>query len=55
MKLEVLLSLMNLNKKNLDKMNINTHCTVINQCGKDGYEKYKNFDVYSYNEKGDSN
>lgn len=31
MKLEVLLSVMNLNKKNLDKMNITSKCTVINQ------------------------
>lgn len=52
MKLEVLLSVMNLKKENLDKMNITSKCTVINQCGKDDFEKYKNFNIYSYNEKG---
>ena len=55
MKLEVLLSVMNLNKKDLDKMNITSKCTVINQCGKEDFEKYKNFNIYSYNEKGLSN
>ena len=55
MKLEVLLSVMNLNKKDLDKMNITSKCTVINQCGKENFEKYKNFDIYSYNEIGTSN
>lgn len=52
MKLEVLLSVMNLNKKDLDKMNITSKCTVINQCDKENFEKYKNFNIYSYNEKG---
>lgn len=55
MKLEVLLSVMNLNKKNLDQMNITSKCTVINQCDKKDYEKYKNFDIYSYKEIGLSN
>ena len=55
MKLEVLLSVMNLNNKDLDKMNITSKCTVINQCGKESFEKYKNFNIYSYNEKGISN
>ena len=55
MKLEVLLSVMNLNNKDLDKMNITSKCTVINQCGKESFEKYKNFNIYSYNEKGLSN
>lgn len=55
MKLEVLLSVMNLNKKNLDKMNITSKCTVINQCGKEKFEKYKNFNIYSYDELGTSN
>lgn len=55
MKLEVLLSVMNLNKKNLDKMNITSKCTVINQCGHNKKEKYKNFNIYSYDELGTSN
>lgn len=52
MKLEVLLSVMNLNKADLKKMNITSDCVVINQCGHDGYEEYGNFKIYSYNEKG---
>ena len=55
MKLEVLLSVMNLDKKELDKMNITSKCIVINQCNKEGYTKYKNFDIYSYKDKGVSN
>lgn len=55
MKLEVLLSVMNLNKKDLDKMNITSKCTVINQCGKNSFQKYKNFNIYSYNELGTAN
>ena len=55
MKLEVMLSVMNLDKKDLDKMNITSKCTVINQCGKENFEKYKNFTIYSYNELGNSN
>ena len=55
MKLEVMLSVMNLNKTDLDKMNITCKCTVINQCKKNDFEKYKNFNIYSYNEIGVSN
>ena len=55
MKLEILLSVMNLNVKDLDKMNITSACTVINQCKKNKKEKYKNFNIYSYNEIGTSN
>ena len=55
MELEVLLSVMNLNKQDLDKMNITSTCTVINQCGKNKQEKYKNFNIYSYDEIGTSN
>ena len=55
MKLEVLLSVMNLNNKELDKMNITSKCTVINQCGKEKFEKYKNFNIYSYDELGTAN
>lgn len=55
MKLEVMLSVMDLKKEDLDKMNITSKCTVINQCGSDGFEKYKNFNIYSYNELGNSN
>ena len=55
MELEVLLTEMNLNKKDLDKKNITSKCTVINQCGKESFEKYKNFNIYSYNELGASN
>lgn len=52
MKLEVLLSVMNLNKRDLEKMNIKSDCIVINQCGYSDYEEYENFKIYSYNEKG---
>ena len=52
MKLEVLLSVMNLDKQDLKKMNITTDCIVINQCGYNSYEEYENFKIYSYNEKG---
>lgn len=52
MKLEILLSVMNLDKINLDKMNITSNCIIINQCGCNHYEEYKNFKIYSYNEKG---
>lgn len=55
MNLQVLLSVMNLNKNNLDKMNITSKCTVINQCKEKKYEKYKNFEIYSYNELGVAN
>ena len=55
MKLEVLLSVMNLNIKDLDKMNITSLCTVINQCNDKCYKKYKNFKIYNYKEKGLSN
>ena len=55
MKLEVLLSVLNLNIKDLDKMNITSKCTVINQCNENSFKKYKNFNIYSYNETGLSN
>lgn len=55
MKLEVLLSIMNLNKTDLDKMNIVSYCVVINQTSEKKYEKYKNFKIYSYRERGISN
>lgn len=55
MKLEVMLSVMNLNIEDLDKMNITSKCTVINQCGEKNFERYKNFYIYSYNELGNSN
>ena len=55
MKVEVVLSVMNLKKRDLDKMNITSGCIVINQCGKESFERYKNYDIYSYNEKGVSN
>ena len=55
MKLEVLLSVMNLDKKDLDKMNITSKCTVINQTNKNSHVKYKNFEIYSYIGKGLSN
>ena len=50
--LEVLLSILKLHKKDLKKMNITTPCTVINQCNKQNYEKYLNYDIYNYNELG---
>ena len=55
MDLQVLLSVMNLDKKNLDKMNITSKCTVINQCNENKFEKYKNFEIYSYKELGVAN
>ena len=55
MKLEVLLSVMNLEKKDLDKQNITSKCTVINQCDTESFEKYKNFNIYSLKELGTSN
>ena len=55
MKIEVILSVMNLNKKDLDKMNITSKCTIINQCNKESFDHYKNFNIYSYNETGTSN
>ena len=55
MKLEVLLSVMNLKNEDLNNMNITTNCVVINQCNVNDYKKYKNFKIYSYNEVGISN
>lgn len=55
MNLQVLLSVMNLDKKHLGKMNITSKCIVINQCNIENYEKYKNFEIYSYNELGAAN
>lgn len=55
MNLEVLLSVMNLNKEDLDKMNITSKCTVINQCDNTGFENYNNFNIYSYTERGAAN
>jgi glycosyltransferase involved in cell wall biosynthesis len=55
MKLEVLLSVMNLDKKFLSKMNITSKCTVINQCGKNDFSVYKNFNIYSSKDIGLSN
>ena len=46
MTLELLLSTMNLNLSDLDKMNITTPCIVINQSGNVGYREYKNFRIY---------
>jgi glycosyltransferase involved in cell wall biosynthesis len=46
---------MNLNKNDLDKMNITSECIVINQCKENKFETYKNFKIYSYNEIGISN
>lgn len=55
MKLEILLSVLNLKNENLDKMNIKSDCVVINQCGKNDYSEYKNFKIYSCDEIGVSN
>lgn len=55
MKLEVLLSAIEFKKEDLDKMNITSTCTVINQCEKEDFEEYKNFKIYSYKEIGASN
>lgn len=55
MRVEVLLSVLKLNKNNLKNMNITSRCTIINQCGKNNFEKYKNFNIYSYDELGTAN
>ena len=55
MRVEVLLSVLKFNKKDLKKMNITSKCTVINQCDKESVEKYHNFTIYSYKERGVSN
>ncbi len=55
MKLEVLLSAIEFKKEDLDKMNITSICTVINQCKKEDFEKYNNFKIYSFEEIGASN
>ena len=52
MKLEVLLSVMNLKKDKLKEMKITSNCIVINQTNYNKYEKFKNFKIYSYKEKG---
>ena len=52
MNIEILLSVMNLDVKDLDKMNIKSPCTVINQCGEIGFKKYKNFKIYDTNSIG---
>lgn len=53
--LEVLLSIMNLNKKELNKMNIFSKCTIINQCNKESFEEYNNYLIYSNKDRGLSN
>ena len=55
MEIEVLLSAVNLDENELDNMNINNKCIVINQCNKDYFSKHNNFDVYSCTDKGLSN
>ena len=55
MKLEVLLSVMNLDENNLSKMNITSKCTVINQCGKNDFHVSKNFNIYDSKDIGLSN
>ena len=55
MKIEVLLSIMNMQKSDLDKMKITSKCVVINQCGKKDVSEYENFTIYSYDEIGLSN
>ena len=55
MKIEILLSAINLNEFYLDERNIKSKCIVINQCEENSFSKYRDFDIYSYNEKGISN
>ena len=55
MKLEVLLSVMNFTKKDLDKMNITSDTIVINQCDREDFETYKNYRVFYSKEVGLSN
>ena len=50
-KLEVLLSIKKLNKKKLNNMNITSNCTIIVNNNKKSYEKYNNFNIYSFKEK----
>ena len=52
MKLEVLLSTIDVKTKDLDNMNITCKCTVINKGIKEGLVKHKNFNIYTYNESG---
>lgn len=52
MELEVLLSVVDGKDKELNKTNITSKCLVINQCNKREHHKYKNFDVYCYDEIG---
>ena len=55
MKVEVLLSVMNFSKEDIDKMNIQSDCIVINQCNHNGYEEYKNYRIFYSDELGLSN
>lgn len=55
MKLEVLLSVINLKKNELDKFHIKSRCCVINQCNKNDFTRYKNYYIYSYRERGAAN
>jgi len=55
MNLQVLLSEMNIKKDDLTNMNITGKCVVINQCDRNAYEKFGNFDIYSYAERGAAN
>lgn len=55
MKLQVLLSVLDLKIEDLIKMNIKSDCVVINQCKENSFYEYKNFKIYSYCELGTSN
>lgn len=52
MKLEVLLSVMNLNIKELKRFNITSDAIIINQCEKLDYQKKGKIKIYSFPEKG---
>ena len=56
MELEVLLSVMNIKRKDLSGMNITSKCTVVNQSSRNKKDsKYKNFNIYTFVEVGLSN
>lgn len=54
MKLEILLSTLNFDKRNFNNMNISTKCIIVNECDIERYEKYKNAHIYNITKLGTS-
>ena len=52
MRLEVLVSAVNIGKKDLKAMNTSSDVIVVNQCQKNSSEVWENFKIFSYNERG---